>query len=32
MKIKAETNEIETEITIEKMNETKSWFFEKKQN
>ena len=25
----AETNEIETKTTIEKINETKSWFFEK---
>ena len=29
IKIRAETNEIETKKTIEKINETKSWFFEK---
>ena len=29
IKIRAEINEIETEKTIEKINETKSWFFEK---
>ena len=29
IKIKAEINEIETKKTIEKINETKSWFFEK---
>ena len=28
-KIKAEINEIETKITTAKINETKSWFFEK---
>ena len=27
--IRAEINEIKTKITIEKINETKSWFFEK---
>ena len=27
-KIRAEINEIETKKTIEKINETKSWFFE----
>ena len=32
MKIKAEINEIETNKTIEKINETKSWFFEKVNN
>ena len=30
MKIRAEINEIEMKKTIEKINETKSWFFEKK--
>ena len=29
MKIRAEINEIETKKTIEEINETKSWFFEK---
>ena len=29
MKIRAEINEIETKKTIEKINKTKSWFFEK---
>ena len=29
MKIRAETNEIETKKTIIQINETKSWFFEK---
>ena len=29
MKIRAEINEIEMKKTIEKINETKSWFFEK---
>ena len=29
VKIRAEINEIETKKTIEKINETKSWFFEK---
>ena len=29
IKIRAKTNEIETKKTIEKVNETKSWFFEK---
>ena len=29
IKIRAEINEIETNKTIEKINETKSWFFEK---
>ena len=29
LKIRAEINEIETKKTIEKSNETKSWFFEK---
>ena len=29
IKIRAEINEIETRKTIEKINETKSWFFEK---
>ena len=29
IKIRAELNEIETKKTIEKINETKSWFFEK---
>ena len=29
IKIRAETNEIETKKTIEKINDTKSWFFEK---
>ena len=29
IKIKAEINEIETKKTIEKINETKSWFFER---
>ena len=29
IKIRAEINEIETKKTIEKINETKSWFFEK---
>ena len=28
-KIRAEINEIETRKIIEKINETKSWFFEK---
>ena len=27
--VRAEINEIETKKTIEKTNETKSWFFEK---
>ena len=31
-KIRAETDEIETKKTISNKNETKSWFFEKKQN
>ena len=30
IKIRAEINEIETKKTIGKINETKSWFFEKK--
>ena len=29
IKIRAESNEIEMKKTIEKINETKSWFFEK---
>ena len=29
MKFRAEINNIETKETIEKINETKSWFFEK---
>ena len=29
LKIRAEINEIESKKTIEKINETKSWFFEK---
>ena len=29
IKIRAEVNEIETKKTTEKVNETKSWFFEK---
>ena len=29
IKIRAEINEIETKKTTEKINETKSWFFEK---
>jgi ATP-dependent protease ClpP protease subunit len=29
IKIRAEINEIETKNTIQKINETKSWFFEK---
>ena len=29
IKIKGEINEVETKKTIEKINETKSWFFEK---
>ena len=29
MKIRAEINEIEIKKTIAKINETKSWFFEK---
>ena len=29
IKIRADINEIETKKTIEKINETKSWFFEK---
>lgn len=29
IKIRAEINEIETKRTIAKINETKSWFFEK---
>ena len=29
IKIRAEINEIETKKTIEKINETKSWFFER---
>jgi hypothetical protein len=29
MKIKAEINEIETKKTIQRINKTKSWFFEK---
>jgi hypothetical protein len=29
IKIQAEINEIETKITIQRINETKSWFFEK---
>ena len=29
IKIKAETNEIETKKTIAKINKTKSWFFQK---
>ena len=28
-KIRAEINEIETNKTIERINETKNWFFEK---
>ena len=28
IKIRAEINEMETKRTIEKINETKSWFFE----
>ena len=30
--IRMGTNEIETKKIIEKINETKSWLFEKKQN
>lgn len=29
IKIRAETNEIENKMTVEKINETKSWLFEK---
>ena len=29
IKIRAEINEIETKKTVEMINETKSWFFEK---
>ena len=29
IKIRAEINEIETKKTVERINETKSWFFEK---
>ena len=29
IKIRAEINEIESKNTIQKVNETKSWFFEK---
>ena len=29
IKVRIEINEIETKKTIEKINETKSWFFEK---
>jgi hypothetical protein len=29
MKIRAEINEIETKKTIQRINETKSWFFDK---
>ena len=29
IKIRAEINEVETKKTIEKINETKSWFFKK---
>ena len=29
IKIRAEINEIETKKTVEKINESKSWFFEK---
>jgi hypothetical protein len=29
IKIRAEINEIETKTTIQRINETKSWFFEK---
>jgi hypothetical protein len=29
MKIRAEINEIETKKTIQRINETKSWFIEK---
>ena len=32
IKIRAEINEIETKKTIAKINKTKSWFFEDKQN
>ena len=32
VKIRAEINETETKKTIAKINETKSWFFGKKQN
>ena len=32
IKIRAEITEIETKKTIEKINETKSWFFEKINN
>jgi len=32
IKIRAEINEIETKKTTEKINETKSWFFEKINN
>ena len=32
IKIRAEINEIEIKKTIEKVNETKSWFFEKIKN
>lgn len=31
MKISAEINEIETRKTVEEMNETRSWFFERKR-
>ena len=30
IRIRAEINEIETKKTVEKINETKSWFFEKR--
>ena len=29
IKIRAEINELETKKTVERINETKSWFFEK---
>jgi hypothetical protein len=32
IKIRAEINEIETKKTIQRINETKSWFFEKINN
>ena len=32
IKIRGEINEIEIKKTIAKLNETKSWFFEKKNN
>ena len=31
IKLRAEINKIETKKTIQRINETKSWFFEKNQ-